>query len=75
MAEEQKLRRVGVPEPLSSFEEARKELVRWEKEYPDMLYIALVAYTPDGFEYTITGERTVSEAVGLFYRAAHLAAE
>lgn len=66
------LRRIGV---LSPFDEARAEITRWEKEYPDVCYVALIVNTPEMFEYTITGDRTVTEAVGLFYRAAHLAAE
>ena len=66
------MRRLGV---LSPFDEARAEVTRWEKEYPDMLNIALIANTPEGFEYTITGQTTVSEAAGLFFRAAQLVAE
>jgi len=66
------LRRVGV---LSPFDEARAEIDRWEKEYPDAIYFAMIVNAPDGFEYTVTGENSVSEAVGIFTRAAALAAE
>ena len=67
------LRRLGV---LSPFDEARAEVMRWEKEYPDAVFVALVVLSPDnGFEYTLTGQRTITEAVGIFTRAAHLAAE
>jgi hypothetical protein len=72
MNEPIQLRRVGV---LSPFDEARAEIARWEKEYPDTLYFAMVVNTPRGFEYTVTGENTVSEAAGIFFRAAQLAAE
>lgn len=73
MTEPVELRRVGV---LSPFDEARAEITRWEKEYPGALFIASIVYVPDnGFEYTLTGERTTNEAVGIFTRAAMLAAE
>ena len=66
------LRRLGV---LSPFDEARAEITRWEKEYPDAINIALIVNTPDGFEYTVTGQTTISEVAGLFFRAAQLVAE
>ena len=66
------LRRVGV---LSPFDEARAEIARWEKEYPDAFQIALIIRSGDGFEYSITGETTTTEAAGVFFRAAQLAAE
>ena len=72
MIEPIQLRRVGV---LSPFDEARAEIARWEKAYPDADHIALVVNTPDGFEYTVTGRATVSEVAGLFFRAAQLVAE
>ncbi len=66
------LRRLGV---LTPFDEARAEIARWEKEYHDTLSIALIVNTPAGFEYTVTGQQTVSEVAGLFFRAAQLVAE
>ena len=66
------LRRVGV---LSAFDEARAEIARWEKEYPNAIYVAMIVNTPDGFEYTVTNEATVSEVAGIFFRAAQLVAE
>ena len=66
------LRRLGV---ISPFDEARAEITRWEKEYPDALYFAMIVNSPDGFEYTVTGQHTVSEVAGLFFRAAQLVAE
>lgn len=61
--------------PLSPFDEARAEITRWEKKYPDGIFLALVMVVSDGFEYTLTGERTTTEAAGVFFRAAQLAAE
>ena len=66
------LRRVGV---LSPFDEARAGVARWEKEYPDAIYLALIVNAPEGFEYTVTGQTTVSEVAGIFFRAAQLVAE
>lgn len=72
MSDEVTLRRIGV---LSPFDEARAEITRWEKEYPDAIRLALIVNMQDGFEYTVTGEASVSEAAGLFFRAAQLVAE
>ena len=73
MTEELKLRRVGV---LSVFDEARAEIARWEREYPSALSIALIVSEPNsGFEYSVTGERTITEVAGIFYRAAQLVCE
>ncbi|MCR4302129.1 MAG: hypothetical protein NUV51_11000 [Sulfuricaulis sp.] len=66
------LRRLGV---LSPFDDARQWVDRWEKECPDAIYIALLVNTPGGFEYAITGQTTQTEAAGIFFRAAQLAAE
>lgn len=66
------LRRLGV---LSPFDDARQWIDRWEKEHPDAHYIALLVNTPEMFEYSITGETTQTEAAGIFFRAAQLAAE
>lgn len=66
------LRRLGV---ISPFDEARGWIDRWEKEHPDAIALALIVNVPDGFEYTVTGQHTVSEVAGLFFRAAQLVAE
>ena len=76
MSEPVELRRIGV---LSPFDEARAAITRWEKEYPETTHIALIVHDPESFEYLITGREeyplSISEIVGVFYRAAHLAAE
>lgn len=72
MTPEPTLRRIGI---LSPFDEARALIDRWERDNPDAFRLALVMVVPDGFEYQFTGELTPSEAVGLFFRCAQLAAE
>ena len=76
MSEPVELRRIGV---LTPFEEARATLDRWEKEFPDVEHVAIIVHDPEGFEYLVTGSAehpvSISEIVGIFYRAAQLAAE
>ena len=72
MSDAPTLRRIGVP---TAFDEARAEIARWEAEYPNALQIAMIVREPDGFEYSITGETILTEAAGIFFRAAQLAAE
>ena len=64
-----------VDAPMSPFAEARAWIDKWEKQYPDTHYFAIIVNVPDGFEFAITGESNVSEAAGIFFRAAQLAAE
>lgn len=66
------LRRIGV---LSPFDEARATITQWEKDCPAARRISLIMQDGGDFAYSITGKLTTTEAVGIFFRAAHLAAE
>lgn len=66
------LRRLDV---LSPFNEARATIAQWEKDHPTARRISLIMQDGDDFGYSITGKLTTTEAVGIFFRAAHLAAE
>ena len=46
---------------------------RWVVGISDIF--AMIVREPDGFEYSITGETILTEAAGIFFRAAQLAAE
>lgn len=70
------LQRIGVAPIMSPFDEARAEITRWEKEYPEAIHIAMVIDDPNDLEAIVAGAALKpSTAAGLFFAAAQVMCE
>lgn len=64
-----------VDAPMSPFDEARLQLIAWQKEYPEAAHVLMVLDSPGEMTTFYSGGMRSTDVAGLFFAAAHMELE
>ena len=60
---------------MSPFDEARLQLIAWQKEHPEAAHVLMVLDYPGEMTTFYTGDMRSTDVAGLYFAAAHMEIE